>query len=470
MRSNRFQFTTRFKNDMGKCGVEDGELVIAACSGGVDSMCLVNALLQGEAKFEVAHVNFKLRGEDSEADSKLVRDWCDENGVVCHVRHLPADEEAKRKGDGIQDAARRLRYGWFEDLRVERGATCVAVAHHIKDQTETLLIQLLRGVDPSSLGGMSARNGEVVRPFLSWSQEEVEEWVELDKVPFREDLSNQSPKYLRNRIRNEVLPLFESIRPGSTNHIAEWATRLRYQADAVENSMSDAYRDIVKYYDSGLDNSSNKGSEICRINLKALGESVWGNQVMDRLLAQRKWPLGSREQALLLTRASIGAEVSFEDDSLVREREHLILRKVEIESESSDDNAPCNIVNEKGTFQNLSWFCEIENLDTPPPTDPSILWLDFYAIEHPITWRTWENGDKLEPNGMEGTVNVSDLLTQWKVPHLSRSSARVLQDARGNILWVFAEGDKGKGEVWSRISRKTTLTNSAKRLIFEVKV
>ena len=197
-------------------------------------MCLANALLKVDAKFEVAHVNFKLRGEDSESDAKSVQDWCKANGVLYHMNQLPADEEANRKGDGIQDAARRLRYAWFEELRVERGAACVAVAHHLKDQTETLLIQLLRGVNPSSLGGMSPRNGDLVRPFLSWSQEEIEEWVELENVPFREDLSNQSPKYLRNRIRNEVLPLLESIRSGSTTHIAEWADRLRSQAFAVE--------------------------------------------------------------------------------------------------------------------------------------------------------------------------------------------------------------------------------------------
>jgi len=467
MKNLSFQFTARFKNDLDKCEVEEGDLVIAACSGGVDSMCLVNALLKGGAKFEVAHVNFKLRGEDSEADSKLVHEWCDANGVVCHVRHLPADEEAKRKGDGIQDAARRLRYGWFEELRVERRASCIAVAHHLKDQTETLLIQLLRGVDPSSLGGMSLRNGYIVRPFLSWSQEEIEEWVSIDGVPFREDLSNKSPKYLRNRIRNEVLPLLESIRPGSTNHLAEWTTRLRSQALAVESSMSNASRDIIKFSNSGYELDSN---EICRIELISLGNSDWGDQVFDRLLAERKWPLGSREQALLLKRATIGAEIVYKDDSLIREREHIILRKIETITEDSDKDSSCKIDVEKGCFYNLSWYCEVEDLDSSPPLDSSILWLDFYTIEHPLLWRTWENGDKLEPNGMEGTVNVSDLLTQWKVPHLARSKARVLQDARGNILWVLAIGEEGRGEVWSRISRKTTLTKGAKRLVFQVKV
>lgn len=461
-------YKTRFQNDLSGCGVTDGELVIVACSGGVDSMCLVNAMLKIGARFEVAHVNFKLRGADSEADSESVMSWCEENGVVCHVKHLPAGKEAEQKGNGIQEAARRLRYAWFEQLRVERGASFIAVAHHLKDQTETLLINLLRGVSPSSLGAMAPRNVNTVRPFLSWSQEEIEDWVKLDKVPFREDLSNKSNKYLRNRIRNEVLPLLESIRPGATSHLAEWTNRLRSQAAAVEISMSDASRDIVQYYDFSSNTSSNEPvNEICRINLKLLGESAWGDRVLDKLLLERKWPFGSREQAYLLKRASIGAEVVFEDDSLVREREYIILRKLEAENAKNESYSACTLNTENGTFKNLSWTCEIVDLEISPPKSPEILWLDFHSIEHPLIWRTWANGDKLDPSGMEGSVNISDLLTQWKVPHLSRATARVLQDAKGNILWVFVAGED---EVWSRISRNVSITKSTKRFVLEVKI
>lgn len=454
-------FISRFDKDLTKCRVRKDELIIVACSGGMDSMCLANALLKVDAKFEVAHVNFKLRGEDSESDAKSVQDWCIANGVLYHMNQLPADEEANRKGDGIQDAARRLRYAWFEELRVERGAACVAVAHHLKDQTETLLIQLLRGVNPSSLGGMSPRNGDIVRPFLSWSQEEIEGWVELDNVPFREDLSNQSPKYLRNRIRNEVLPLLESIRSGSTTHIAEWADRLRSQAFAVESSMSDAARDIVKYSDLGYNSYD---GEICRINLKVLWDSLWGEQVLDRLLAERSWPYGARQEAITLCRASIGAEISYEFDSLVRERDYLLLLNISMKDKSSQIDAECSINEEKGACKGLNWHTNINDDGSSPPTNPQILWLDYNSLNHPLIWRFWREGDKLEPSGMDGTVNVSDLLTQWKVPHLSRKKAQVLIDGRDKILWVFVASEDGAK---SRVSRNISLTDGAKKLIME---
>jgi tRNA(Ile)-lysidine synthase len=454
---------SRFEKDLTKCLVADGELIIAACSGGVDSMCLVNALLKVGAKFEVAHVNFQLRGEDSQADAKNVQDWCEANSVVYHMNQLPAEEEATRKGDGIQDAARRLRYTWFEDLRTERGAACVAVAHHMKDQTETLLIQLLRGVSPSSLGGMSPRNVNVIRPFLSWSQEEIEEWVALDRVPYREDKSNQSPKYLRNRIRNEVLPLLESIRAGSVTHIAEWADRLRTQAIAVESSISDATRDIVRF--SEIEYNGYDG-EICRIHLKALWDSSWGEQVFDRLLAERHWPYGARKEAFALGQASIGAEIRYESDSLTRERDFILLRNIPVKDSTSHMDVECAISEEEGSCESLSWRSEINDDISVPPTEPQILWIDLDSLKYPLLWRIWREGDQLEPTGMAGTVNVSDLLTQWKVPNISRKNARVLADARGQILWVFVASEIGAK---SRISRNVQLTEGPKKLILEAK-
>ncbi|MEZ7878076.1 MAG: tRNA lysidine(34) synthetase TilS [Flavobacteriales bacterium] len=454
---------SRFEKDLTKCLVADGELIIAACSGGVDSMCLVNALLKVGAKFEVAHVNFQLRGEDSQADAKNVQDWCEANSVVYHMNQLPAEEEATRKGDGIQDAARRLRYAWFEELRTERGAACVAVAHHMKDQTETLLIQLLRGVSPSSLGGMSPRNVNVIRPFLSWSQEEIEEWVALDRVPYREDKSNQSPKYLRNRIRNEVLPLLESIRAGSVTHIAEWADRLRSQAIAVESSISDATRDIVRF--SEIEYNGYDG-EICRIHLKALWDSSWGEQVFDRLLAERHWPYGARKEAFALGQASIGAEIRYESDSLTRERDFILLRNIPVKDSTSHMDVECAISEEEGSCESLSWRSEINDDISVPPTQPQILWIDLDSLKYPLLWRIWREGDQLEPTGMAGTVNVSDLLTQWKVPNISRKNARVLADARGQILWVFVASEIGAK---SRISRNVQLTEGPKKLILEAK-
>lgn len=468
------QYKTRFEKDLAKCGielneVEQGDLIIAAVSGGMDSMLLAHAFKITGAKFEVAHVNFKLRGEDSEGDAESVKKWCLENDVVCHVKHLPADDEAKQRGDGIQDAARRLRYAWFEELRAERGAAAIAVAHHLNDQAETLLIQLLRSVDPIALGGMGIRNGNVIRPFLDWKSEDIKDWVALDEVTYRDDKSNAELKYMRNRIRHEVLPLLESIRSGTVEHLAEWTVRLKKQGEAVESSMKEAARDIISYSDMLYnDLKSEDSNEICRVNIIAMKKNLWGERVVDRMLAQRVWSKGAREEALKLCKASVGAEVCYGEDSVLRERDSLILRrKVEEKLKTKNESNSCLVEGNIGCVEGLVWALEPGRGLVKIPSRRDVLWMDSRSFDGPLTWRCWRNGDKLYPSGMDGSVNVSDILTQWKIPNHLRGKAHVLVNRHGQLLWVYSEGEH---ECHSRISRLVTLTGLVDTLILKARL
>jgi len=228
--------------------------------------------------------------------------------------------------------------------------------------------------------------------------------------------------------------------------------------------MSDAARDIVKYSDS--DYNPYHG-EICRINLKAMWNSSWGEQVLDRLLAERSWPYGARQEAITLCRASIGAEISYEFDSLVRERDFLLLLNISVKDPSSQIDSECSINEEKGSCSGISWHTEINSNGSPPPTSPQILWLDYNSLNHPLIWRFWREGDRLEPSGMVGTVSISDLLTQWKVPHTLRNKAKILIDGRDKILWVFVSSEDGAK---SRISRNISLSDGEKKLIVEAQL
>ena len=424
--------TQRFQRDLAKCGVVEGEKILVACSGGADSMLLAHALRISGHNIEVAHVNFMLRGEESDGDEKLVRKWCEENHIPFHTRQLnPNDSEFT---SGTQDAARKLRYSYFEEVKDKIGALHIAVAHHENDQAETLILHLLRSVNTSALGCMSNRTGDIIRPLLNWSKEDILEWISADNVEFRDDSSNTSKKYTRNRIRHEVLPLLEDIRKGSVNHLAEWTTRLRIQSNAVDSAISEASRDILEYND--IDLSSNI---ICKIKLEPLGESKWGMMIFDRLLSERGWPVGLREEASILQRASVGAIVSFGNDELRRERNHIALSI-------------------QGPSENTHVILNKELISDPQgmniPTSPTILWVGQSSLEGPTVWRPWEHGDKLNPSGMEGSVKVSDLLTQWKVPNSSRKNAHVLVDSTGEILWVVIQFE---GQSISRISNKVNV-------------
>jgi len=424
----------RFSKDLKRCGVDDGEKIIAACSGGADSMFLLHALKEAKVNFEVAHVNFQLRGEESDGDEKSVKKWCDSNNVHLSSISLSAKEEADKSGNGTQAAARKLRYDYFEELLHERKADYIAVAHHKNDQAETLILHLLRSVNPDSLGCMSMKTGQVIRPLIEWTRKEIEQELKNDEVVFREDSSNTDPKYTRNRIRHEVLPLLEDIRAGSTEHLAEWTDRLRKQADAIESTMSDASRGIVEYSDGEFNDGF-----ICKLCMKEMGETPWGDLVYEKLLAERKWPQGAREEALLLKRSIVGASISYGDDTLVRERDHIVLSRDlgitrEIELRTQEIPEPKNQI-----------F----------PSSTHILWVDKSTLVEPTLWRTWKDGDRISPSGMEGSVKISDLLTQWKVPHRARSSAHILVDGNGEVLWAVVDSD---GETLSRVSRKVSAT------------
>ncbi|MAO46247.1 MAG: tRNA lysidine(34) synthetase TilS [Crocinitomicaceae bacterium] len=420
----------RFSKDLDRCGIIDGELILATCSGGPDSMLLLHALKTIGARFEVAHVNFKLRGEESDKDEEFISNWCKNNCVVFHSESMDAKGLADKTGKGIQDAARVLRYEYFESLKNKLDAHAIAVAHHENDQAETLLLHLLRSTNPSSLGCMSHRNGDVIRPLLNWTRDEIIAWLKLEDVEYRIDSSNASEKYTRNRIRHEVLPLLESIRKGTTGHLADWANRLRIRSNAVESAMSDASRAIVNYSD--LDNGD---GVLCKLDLHAMGSSIWGDLVVDRMLAERGWPVGSREEAMILKRSTVGASICYGGDILLRERDYLSLSRKAL--------TLIAFQLERTLIDDLS--------DLSFPNDPSILWAGSEEIKEPTKWRAWEHGDKITPTGMDGSVNVSDLLTQWKVPHGARNSAHVLEDAEGDILWVYISFED---TVLSRVSRK----------------
>ena len=161
--------------------------------------------------------------------------------------------------------------------------------------------------------------------------------------------------------------------------------------------------------------------------------------IFDRLLAERTWPLGSREEALILKRASVGAVVSYKNDELRRERDHISLSIL-----SSTKSETVELSTEK-----------VENPQGMSiPTAPEILWVGESSLKGPTVWREWEAGDKIQPSGMEGSVKISDLLTQWKVPNSTRSSAYVLLDADGDVIWVYIAFD---GQSLSRISRKVSV-------------
>lgn len=222
------QLSDLLKQKLSSRGIETDDRLILACSGGCDSMVLLHLLCENGNSVEVAHVNYHLRGEDSNRDEALVRETAQKLGIPFHLKE--ATESIFPKGKNLQEAARTLRYRFFNELAEQRNAKAILTAHHQRDQAETVLLNLLRGSGLSGLSGMPEENGLVFRPLLEVPQEQIRQAAIEKNIPWRDDASNAETKYRRNFIRLELLTQFEKHDPKIVQKLAETAARLKSTA------------------------------------------------------------------------------------------------------------------------------------------------------------------------------------------------------------------------------------------------
>ena len=203
-----------------------GGRVLLTVSGGVDSMVMLTLFIRSGYEVGVAHCNFQLRGTESDEDEVLVARQAARYGVPCYNRRFDTAAEMERTGESMEMAARRLRYAWFDELSRQYNYPAIAVAHHADDSIETFFINLLRGTGLRGLTGISTQIGRVIRPLLFASRKEILEFAVAEHIPFREDSSNRSTKYLRNKIRLGLIPRIREINPKFTSLMRSNIARL----------------------------------------------------------------------------------------------------------------------------------------------------------------------------------------------------------------------------------------------------
>ena len=192
---------------------------ILACSAGVDSMVLFHTFLAHQLSFSVAHVNYKLRGEDSEADARMIRELCVLHRIPFHERTLDLGEQLRLEGGNLQQEARSIRYGFFKELMGEAPDVLIVTAHHQDDQIETFFLHLFRNSGLAGLAGMHELRGGILRPFLTIPKSEIIAYAQAHGIRWREDKSNADSKYQRNAIRLDVIPTLEKLNPSIKEHV-----------------------------------------------------------------------------------------------------------------------------------------------------------------------------------------------------------------------------------------------------------
>ena len=425
--------------------IAEGEKVVLALSGGIDSMVLADLLLKTKVEFVAAHCNFHLRGEESDGDEKFVRDYAEKYDIQCFVKYFDTVKYAEENGISIEMAARDLRYAWFEELRQQLGYDKIAVAHHADDQAETFFINLLRGAGLRGLKGMLPQNGVIIRPLLWASREQIRQYAVENQILWREDHTNAESVYLRNKIRNQLLPAFDELKPEARQGLYKSLEYLASENELYRELLKEKLAQIVEQdgdvqrfpYSAFLDCFVPR-NDAKRLSEAKAPELVEGPGYSFQLLFEWLRNYGfNTDQCRFIFEAmetGVGNKYYSPTHQLVIGRNELQLSEikqntdveVQIEEEEEEIALPIHL--------RFSKFEKTESFVIDRSADVALL--DFDKLHFPLTLRHWRHGDRFHPLGMKGSKLLSDFFVNQKFTEWQKRKVWLLVSADGDILWV----------------------------------
>ena len=439
---------------------------LLAVSGGIDSMCLADLWVRafGADSCALAHCNFNLRGEDSDADEALVAKWADDHKVLLHKASFKTAEYASENGLSIEMAARELRYRWFGDLCGEHGYCAVVVAHHADDNAETLVLNMVRGAGLKGLTGMksmsslplsfrpSEASGEIylLRPLLTFTRKQIEGHVFTWKVPYREDKTNSSVEYRRNSIRHEVFPLFERMNPSYVRTLNREMTYLKDASDIVEDWCRAQLEKVLRP-NCHLERAKRVEKSVSIPSLLSVPQWRYLLYYILEPYGFNSATLESIEALLMSDRTVSGKRFESEEYILRMERGHMLVSR-KIAGQAGNDATPVipgltsvtpgltgdpfTVVRAPGAYHHCGQRITVEvlpwNSGMTLKQPAGTLIFDAAKLTFPFVLRSWRNGDWMIPLGMKGKKKVSDLFADLKYGHVEKDTALIVVDCKGD--------------------------------------
>lgn len=397
--------------------------VLVALSGGADSVALACVLQDLGYKIEAAHCNFCLRGAESERDEAFVTDFCQRRKIVLHRRCFSTHAYAHEHHVSIEMAARTLRYDFFEQLLQERELDCVAVAHHREDNTETVLLNLLRGTGIRGLRGIQYRNGKVVRPLLDVSRQEIEDYLAECHQDYVTDSTNLQDEVQRNKIRLNVMPRMREIYPNADESIHQGARRL-----------NDAFR----IYEYGMDLLMQQVVHGNKILLEELNRTPAPETVLYEILSRMDF--NSAQVAAIYEQQGGESGKVYESAThrLLRDREALVFEKKAVRPARLEKVLPLEGI--MRVTDDVTFLISRSSYSSggPLPREKNVICMDLDKVEFPLVVRMPQTGDRFMPFGMKGMKLVSDFLTDLK-KNVFEKERQLLVCSGDKIAWVVGE-------------------------------
>ena len=412
------QFTA-FIDQNGLFGQHDK--VLAAVSGGKDSVLMVHLLKAAGYNFGIAHCNFQLRGDEALGDQQFCADLAKQLNVPFYTINFDTLKHVTDNKVSTQMAARQLRYQWFEEIRQQQGYAVIALAHHQNDAIETILLNLTRGTGIAGLHGILPKNGLLVRPLLFLNRDEINHLIEKDKIPYVEDSSNSSTKYARNKIRLEVIPKLKELNPALENTFNNNLQNFREMEVLLEQRIAQLKKELFVFY----------GDEI-HLPIAELKDLEPKRLLLFNLLQ----PYGFNDTPVDDLIASLGKHAGrvFEstDYTLLLDRDKLILSPKKTIQQAVIINADEHSIVYGG--YKLTMLHDESPLIVK--NNPMAMSADADLLVYPLTLRPWQQGDQFYPLGMKTRKKVSDFFINMKIPLHQKQNIPLLVNGNGEVIWI----------------------------------
>ena len=395
---------------------------LLAISGGVDSMVLLHLFKSLGLQCQVAHLNYQLRENDSEEDQKLVERVCEHYNIVYHLYRV--SEKDNKPRNSIQDWARNLRYRFFRKIQRQEKLDFIVTAHHLNDQLETFIINLSKAAGINGLSGIPANENQILRPLLGFSKEDIYAYAKENKVEFREDQSNQKNDYLRNKIRNEIVPKLKETNENFLENFGKSISFLNKAKDFIAEKTLIIEKEISHHQEDYL----------------LINRPVFLNQSeLIQFEILRKYGFDEVKEIAKIKKAKIGKKFISRDYELKIDRENFVIQKLVLKVENDlreEISLEMNSENEIIIPENFRK--EIKELG-------SISWqIDADKIKFPLKLRQKKRGDLFQPIGMIGKKKISKFFKDEKIPILAQQKIWLLCDGNHSILGILPFRQDGR--------------------------
>ncbi len=394
--------------------------VLIACSGGLDSVVLTELCHLHKFEFGIAHCNFGLRGNESDKDEEFVKSLAERVKALFLKTRFDTEKYAKDHQLSIQMAARELRYNWFRELALEFQYDYVLTAHHTDDNLETFLINLSRGTGLEGLTGIPEVNEIFVRPLLPFSREEILNFANERQLQWREDSSNKSTKYLRNKLRHDVITELKAINPQFLNNFKTTLDYLKQSNEFIKSQLFHLKKEL--FQSSEID--------VTRIPINRLRE--YGNPRTCLYFLLKDYGFKAWDDIEQIVTSQSGKQVFSETHRLVKDRDYLLLSPIAEEISDRNYQIPEEenmIMIPPGTLK----FREVSEMDQ---TDFKTIFVDKEKLKYPLSVRKWKEGDYFYPMGMKGKKKLSKFFKDEKLSLLAKERVWLLCSEK-EIIWII---------------------------------